>query len=352
MGHDLEQRKDQHLDLVLTESVERQGVTTLFEHVHLVHDALPELSIDEISLETVVLGKALRAPLMLTGMTGGTERAGAINRDLAAAAQARGVALGVGSQRAMHATPARSSTFRLRDVAPDVLLFGNVGAQQIEPMGVAGVRALMESIDADGICVHLNPGQELVQPGGDRSFRGCLDAIRRLADVLGPRVWVKETGCGLSRSVAQRLVAAGVGGLDVSGAGGTSWTRVEQLRAKGAQEQLGAELAGWGIPTAAAVASISDLGVPVVASGGLRSGTDVTKALALGATLGGMALPFLRAQNSGGREGVEEAISAVETSLRATMLLTGSGSVAALRTKPRVLTGDLPTWISSLRGPA
>jgi isopentenyl-diphosphate delta-isomerase len=152
--------------------------------------------------------------------------------------------------------------------------------------------------------------------------------------------------------VAQRLVAAGVGGLDVSGAGGTSWTRVEQLRAKGAQEQLGSELSGWGIPTAAAVASIADLGVPVVASGGLRTGTDVAKALALGATLGGMALPYLRAQASGGREGVEAAIQVVEASLRATTLLTGSSTIAALRTKPRVLTGTLPSWIAALRGAA
>jgi isopentenyl-diphosphate delta-isomerase len=349
MSHDLEHRKNHHLDLVLGGDVEAPGTSSLLDEVHLVHDALPELDLDGVKIATTVLGRTLRAPILVTGMTGGTPRAGAINRELAAAAQARGVAFGVGSQRAMHGAPAQTSTFRVRDAAPDVLLFGNIGAQQIEPIGVKGVQALLEQIEADALFVHLNPAQELVQPGGDRSFRGCLDAIRRLADVLGPKVWVKETGCGISRSVARRLVAAGVGGLDVSGTGGTSWTRVEQLRATGVQERLGGDLKSWGIPTAAAVASASDLGLPVVASGGLRSGIDVAKCLALGATLGGMALPMLKAHARAGREGVEEELQFVETGLRSALLLTGSHDVAALRAKPRVLTGELPGWIATLR---
>lgn len=352
MGDDLEQRKDQHLDICLREQVERQGVGTLFDHVHLLHDALPELSLDELDLGVTLLGKRLRAPLLVVGMTGGTERAGQINRELAQAAQARGVAFGVGSQRPMAVDPSRDATYAVRDVAPDVLLFGNIGAQQIETLGVPAVVSLVERIEADGIFVHLNPAQELVQPGGDRSFTGCLDAIRRLVDVLGPRVWVKETGCGLSRSVAARLVAAGVGGIDVSGAGGTSWTRVEALRASGIQRTLGDELSGWGIPTAAAVAAASDLGVPVVASGGLRGGTDVAKALALGATLGGAALPYLKAHDAAGREGVEQMLEFMESGVRAAMLLTGSRDVDALRRGPRVLTGDLPNWIATLRGAA
>jgi isopentenyl-diphosphate delta-isomerase len=191
-----------------------------------------------------------------------------------------------------------------------------------------------------------------VQPGGDRDFRGCVDAIRALAGELGPRVWVKETGCGLSRAVARRLVAAGVGGLDVSGAGGTSWTKVEALRAEGAQQALGEQFASWGVPTAAAVAGAAGLGVPVVASGGVRSGLDVAKAVALGADLGGMALPYLRAQQAGGAAGVEAAIAQVELELRTAMLLTGSGDVPALQRASRVLTGPLPAWIEALRGQA
>ncbi len=349
MSHDLEQRKDQHLDLCLNESVERRGVSPLFENVHLLHDALPELDLDQISLQTALLGKTLRAPLLVVGMTGGTERAGLINKDLARVAQAHGLAFGVGSQRAMFVNPARAATYQVRDVAPDVLLFGNIGAQQIAQIGVPGVAELVKRIEADAICVHLNPAQELVQTSGDRSFSGCLDSIRRLVEVLGPRVWVKETGCGISRSVAAQLVAAGVGGIDVSGAGGTSWTRVEALRGRGLQEALGEELAGWGIPTAAAVAAVSELGVPVIASGGLRTGTDVAKALALGATLGGMALPFLKAHEAGGVPALEDAVRLVETALRSVLLLTGSRDVAALRRKPRLLTGELPRWIETLR---
>jgi isopentenyl-diphosphate delta-isomerase len=350
MSHDIEKRKDHHLDLCLHESVERRGVSALFEHVHLIHDALPELSVTDLALETTLLGKTLRAPLLILGMTGGTARAGVINRDLARVAQKHGVAFGVGSQRAMHQRHEAADSYAVRDVAPDVLLFGNIGAQQLDEIGVTGVRALLDRIGADGLFVHLNPAQELVQPEGDRGFSGCLAAIARLADALGPRVWVKETGCGLSPDVVRRLKAAGVGGVDVSGAGGTSWTRVEALRSTGVQAQLGDELADWGIPTAAAVAAIADLGLPIMASGGVRSGTDVAKALALGATLAGMALPYLKAHERAGQEGVDEALLWVKAGLQAAMLLTGSRSVTALRQKPKVLTGELPAWVAALRG--
>lgn len=348
MTEDLERRKDQHLDLCLREAVEAPGTGTLLDCVHLVHDALPELSMDGLDLSTRVLGRTLRAPLLVVGMTGGTERAGIVNRDLARAAQKAGVAFGVGSQRPMARRAEAAATYRVRDVAPDVVLFGNIGAQQILELGVDKVRSLMEGIEADGLFVHLNPAQELVQPGGDRSFTGCLDAIARLAGVLGPKVWVKETGCGLSARVAKRLISAGVGGLDVSGAGGTSWTKVESLRAQGVQQALGLELAGWGVPTAAAVASCAGLGVPVVASGGVRSGTEVAKAIALGATLGGMALPCLKAQAAAGQEGVERMLELVERGLRASLLLTGSADLSALSKAPRMLSGELPGWIRTL----
>ncbi len=341
-------RKDEHLDICLDAPVEAPAVSSLFEHVHLVHDALPELSVDEVELSTTVLGKALDFPLVILGMTGGTERARQINRDLALAAQRRRVAFGVGSQRAMADDPSLATTFAVRDVAPDALLFGNIGAQQLATLGVDRVRDLVDRLGADAIFVHLNAAQELAQPEGDRDFRGCLSAIARLCGALGEKVWVKETGCGLSPSVARKLIGAGVGGLDISGAGGTSFTRVESLRATGARRVLGETFSGWGIPTAAAVASCADLGVPLVASGGLRTGLDLAKALALGATLGGMALPLLRAQAVGGPEGAEAALAEVELGLRAAMLLTGSRSIADLRRKPRVLTGDLPRWVEIL----
>ena len=349
MSHEIGRRKDQHLDICLTELVEPAGASTLLDEVRLIHDALPELSVEGLSTELTILGRTLRAPLQVLGMTGGTPRAGQINKALAQAAQARGVAFGVGSQRAMLVDPAMADSYCVRDVAPDVLVFGNIGAQQLARMGVGEAIELMKRIGADALFVHLNPAQELAQPGGDRSFVGCLEAISRLADAIGPRVWVKETGCGLSRKVAKQLVAAGVGGLDISGAGGTSWTRVEALRASGPERRVGDLFSSWGIPTAAAIGAAADLGVPIVASGGLRSGLDVAKALVLGASLGGMALPFLKAQEAGGAEAVAEAIAGVETELRAAMLLTGAGDLATLKRVPRLLTGTLPAWISTLR---
>jgi isopentenyl-diphosphate delta-isomerase len=350
MSETIGARKDSHLDLCLTGDVEGPGVSALWDDVSLVHDALTELSWDQVDLAASMLGRSMRAPLLVVGMTGGTERAGQVNRDLARAAQSMGVAFGVGSQRPMLLDASSVTSYRVRDAAPDVPVFGNLGARQLIESGVDAACGLVEAIEADGLFVHLNVAQELVQPGGDRAFGGSLDAIRRLVDRLGPKVWVKETGCGLSPSVLRRLIAAGVGGVDVSGAGGTSWTRVEMLRAAGVQQQVGRALSGWGIPTAAAVAASGGLGVPVVASGGVRSGLDVAKALALGASHGGLALPFLKAQAAGGWEAVAEAIDAVVSTLRATMLLTGSRDVAALQRAPRVLTGTLPAWIDSLTG--
>jgi isopentenyl-diphosphate delta-isomerase len=350
MSESIGRRKDSHLDLCLTGDVEGPGISALWDDVALVHDALPELSWDDVDLSASMLGRPVRAPLLVVGMTGGTERAGAVNRDLARAAQSMGVAFGTGSQRPMLLDASSVTSYRVRDVAPDVPIFGNLGARQLAESGVDAACGLVEAIEADGLFIHLNVAQELVQPGGDRAFTGSLDAIRRLVDRLGPRVWVKETGCGLSPSVVRRLIAAGVGGVDVSGAGGTSWTRVEMLRAEGVQQQVGRALSGWGIPTAAAVAASAVLGVPVVASGGVRSGLDVAKALALGASYGGLALPFLKAQAAGGWEAVAREIDAVVSTLRATMLLTASRDVAALRRAPRVLTGALPAWIASLSG--
>lgn len=342
-------RKDEHLELCLRGAVEPTGASALFDEVHLVHDALPELAAQETDVSAILLGRRLRLPLLLAGMTGGTERAGRFNRMLAQVAQARGLALGLGSQRAMLLDPSLAPTWQVRDVAPDVPLFGNIGAVQLVQLGPARVREALARIGADAVFVHLNPAQELVQPGGDRSFRGCLDAIRRFADAPGPRVWVKETGCGLSRHAARRLVEAGVGGLDVAGAGGTSFAAVEALRAAGPARALGEELSGWGIPTAAAVAACSDIGIPLVASGGLRSGIDLAKALALGATAGGMALPMLRALDAGGTEAGLALVDAWEASLRAAFVLTGSRDTATLRARPRWLGDTLTRWIDALR---
>jgi isopentenyl-diphosphate delta-isomerase len=351
MSDETTARKDAHLDLCATGDVEPKENRTLLECVQLVHCALPELSVDEVQLETQLFGKKLRFPLMITGMTGGTPRAGEVNRELARLAEAHQIAFGVGSQRAMSESPARAESYRVRDVAPNVTLLGNIGLTQALALGVDGVLRLMDAISADAMAVHLNPAQELTQPEGDRDFRGGLGLIAEVARRLGERLLVKETGCGISPSVAARLFEVGVKNVDVSGLGGTSWVRVEQLRAGGVDAEIGATFSGWGIPTAAALASVRRIAGPavkVVASGGLRTGLDAARALALGADAAGFALPIFRAQQQGGYEGADRALQAIEGGLVRALVLTGSRNVAELRKRPRVVTGELKDWLASL----
>ena len=352
MGEDITaRRKDAHLDLCATGDVEPRQNSTLLECVSLVHCAMPEMDVQDVDLGTTFLGKRLRLPLLMTGMTGGTERAGEVNRDLATLAERHGIAFGVGSQRAMSENPERTATYAIRGVAPTVPLLGNIGLYQAVALGVDGVRKLAELIDADGMALHLNAGQELTQPEGDRDFRGGYRIVEDLVRAFGERLLVKETGCGLSPDVARRLTELGVTQLDVSGLGGTSWVRVEQLRAAGINAEIGEEYSSWGIPTAAAIASVRRA-VPattrLVASGGLRTGLECAKALALGADVAGMALPLFRAQQVGGLEGADQALRQIILSLRQAFVLTGSRSTAELRQRPRVTTGALKDWLAAL----
>ncbi|MFN0063877.1 MAG: type 2 isopentenyl-diphosphate Delta-isomerase [Myxococcaceae bacterium] len=344
-------RKDSHLDLCATEEVEPQSNRTLLEDVRLVHCALPELSVDDVDLSVELFGKRLRAPLIITGMTGGTERAALVNRDLAALAEIFGLAFGVGSQRAMAEKPAAAVTFEVRSVAPNALVLGNIGFAQVAALGRDGLRRLRDGIGADAMALHLNAGQELTQPEGDRDFRGGYAAVGEMVAVFGDKLLVKETGCGVSPAVARRLVDLGVRAIDVSGLGGTSWVRVEQLRAKGPQAQVGEAFSAWGIPTAAAVATVRRAvgsNVKLIASGGIRTGLDVAKALALGADLGGMALPLFRAQQQGGRAAADIALQAILSGITQALLLTGSRNVTELRTQPRVVSGELKDWLAAL----
>jgi isopentenyl-diphosphate Delta-isomerase len=344
-------RKDDHLDLCATGDVEPAQNSTLLECVRLVHCAMPEMAVDEVDLSTEFLGKKLRYPLLITGMTGGTDRAGAVNRDMALLAERHGLAFGVGSQRAMAENPQAGASFQVRQVAPTIPLLGNIGLYQAVGLGVDGVRRLAEAIGADGMALHLNAGQELTQPEGDRDFRGGYKVVEGLVRVFGARLLVKETGCGIGPEVARRLVELGVRNLDVSGLGGTSWVRVEQLRATGVQAQVGAEFSSWGIPTAAAIATVRRAVGPdarLVASGGLRTGLDVAKVLTLGADVGGMALPLFRAQQQGGLPAAEQALATILTSLRQALVLTGSRNCAELRQKPRIIVGELKDWLAAL----
>lgn len=342
-------RKADHLEVAASGRADF-AKSTLLEHVHLVHQAIPELALDEIELGVDLFGARLRAPLVITGMTGGTPEAAAVNRDLARAAEAAGVALGVGSQRAMDEHPELAASYAVRDVAPNVVLIGNVGAVQAAAMGPARAIELARRIGANALAIHLNPGQELIQDRGDRDFRGILDAIRRLLDASPLPIVVKETGCGLSAEAARALAGAGVRTVDVAGAGGTSWVAVEAVRAPAGSgaAALGSELWDWGIPTAVSVRACVRAGHAVIASGGLRSGLDVARALALGARAGGMAAPMLRAQRAGGTDGVRAEIDRVIDSIRSVCLLTGCRRATDLARAPRHLGAPLRAFLGDL----
>jgi len=292
------QRKDEHLQINLSEDV-ASALTTGLERYRLVHQALPEISLAEVDLGQTLFGIHQRVPVLVSSMTGGTEWAERINRHLALAAEEVGLAMGVGSQRGAIEDPGLAKRFQVRRYAPKVLLLANLGAVQLNyGYGVDECRRAVEMIGADALVLHLNPLQEALQPEGQADFRGLVDKIGTVREKLGVPIIVKEVGWGLSRQAARLLYAAGVDALDVAGAGGTSWSQVEMHRNP---DPYGAQTAGvfvgWGIPTAESLLAVREVFAdrPVFASGGLRTGVDIAKCLALGARLGGMASPFLKA---------------------------------------------------------
>ena len=342
---DISQRKKDHLALCAGPNVGFREKTTLLEQVQLVHCALPEMHADEVDSTTQLLGKQLSAPVIVAAMTGGTDRAAEINRDLARAADELGLGFGLGSQRAMFERPELSWTFEVREVAPNVLLLGNLGLVQAKQMSVGEIQDLVGRVGADALCIHLNPAMEIVQPGGDRDFGGGLELLARLVESLGVPVVAKETGCGLSRAMGELIKSTGVRTVDVSGAGGTSWVAVEAHRAVDADQKfLADELWDWGIPTGASVLQLRGAGLDVIATGGLRNGTDVARAVALGATAGGIAAQVLKAHKAGGYEGAKDFLRRVVLTVRSIMLLTGCRTVAQLREAPLVLGPDLAAW--------
>jgi isopentenyl-diphosphate delta-isomerase len=342
---DIRKRKADHLALCATDEVAFRERTTLLECVELVHDSLPELSMDELDISVTLFGKRLRAPILIAAMTGGTDAAGAVNHTLAKIADRRGYAFGLGSQRAMQREPATAWTYEVRKVAPHTVIFGNVGIIQARDQRTESIEKLVHDIGADALCVHMNPAQEVVQPEGDRDFRGGLETFARLKRELTVPIIAKETGNGISPRTAHRLREVGVNTVDVSGAGGTSWVGVETLRAEGNAKELGMQLWDWGVPTAASVVFARQAGHDVIATGGIRSGLDIARAIALGAKIGGIARPVLQAFNQGGEAGAEQFLERVENELKTVMLLTGSRTLSHLARAPRVLRGALNDWL-------
>jgi isopentenyl-diphosphate delta-isomerase len=327
-------RKADHIRINLDEDVQHREVTTGLARYRFVHDALPELDLDAVDLSTTFLERPLRAPILISSMTGGVEDGWEITRRLAAAAQAAGVAIGVGSQRAAIEDSDLARWYRVRDVAPDVLLFANLGAVQLNyGFGVDECRRAVEMIGADALILHLNPMQEALQAEGNRDWSGLLSRIAGVCAAVEVPVVVKEVGFGISGRVARRLVDAGVAAIDVSGAGGTSWSAVEHHRASSDRyRRLSETFFDWGIPTATCLrmarGAVPD--VPLIASGGLRTGLDAAKALALGADLAGFAGPMLRAA-AAGEDAASELLYTIIDELRLAMFGAGAGAIPALQ---------------------
>jgi len=325
-------RKSDHIRINLEEQV-HSGLTTGLEHYRFIHRALPELNLEEVDLSQELFGKRLQAPLLISSMTGGTEQARQINRTLAAAAQQAGVAMGLGSQRAAIEHPELAETFQVRSIAPTALLFANLGAVQLNyGLGVDECRKAVEMIEADALILHLNALQEAVQPEGDTRFAGLAGKIEAVCRALSVPVVAKEVGWGFSQQDVTLLANAGVAAIDVAGAGGTSWSQVEMHRVtEPAQRRLAAAFIDWGIPTSEAIQNIKQAAphMKIFASGGLRSGVDIAKCLALGAALGGMASPFLKAAVES-QEATLQLIVEIKREIQVCMFAAGAGNLRAL----------------------
>ena len=323
-------RKAEHIELALDER--SQLSPSAFDDWTLEHQALPELDLAAVDCATTFLGRELGAPLVVSGMTGGTVEAARINRNLAVAAEEARVVLGVGSQRRAIEDPAQAASFQVRRWAPSVPLLANLGAVQLNyGFGIDECRRAVEMIAADALVLHLNPLQEALQPEGQGDFSGLAAKIGAVAERLEVPVIVKEVGCGLSGSAARRLRAVGVSIFDSAGLGGTSWARIESWRA--GDPASGELFARWGVPAPDSIRQLRALGdVTVIGSGGVRSGVDAAKALALGADLAGIAQPYLRAAVTSAAATVE-ALARTRRELVIAMFASGAGDLAALRAR-------------------
>ena len=328
-----QKRKTDHIEINLQQDVQFPNLSTGLERLRFMHRAVPELDLNQIDTRLTLFGKALRSPIFISSMTGGTERAGQINIRLARAAQVYGMAMGVGSQRAIIEDAALAQTFQVRSVAPDILLFGNVGAVQLNyGFGVDECRKLVDIIEADALILHFNVLQEAVQPEGDTNFAHLIDKTAEVCRAVGVPVIAKEVGWGFSAEDVRLLARAGVSAIDVAGSGGTSWSQVEYFRAPTrVHAEVARAFADWGIPTADAIRYAHEAApqLPILASGGLRTGIDVAKCIALGAKMGGLAGPFVKAADES-EEAVHQTIDILQSQLRIAMFASGAANLDEL----------------------
>ncbi len=347
------ERKADHIEVCLKEDVQSKKATTGFEDVHLLHRAIPEIEREKVDLSTTVFGYKFSAPLFVGAMTGGTAKATKINAAIAEAVEELSLGMGVGSQRIAIDNPKVEHSFSVvREKAPTAFILANIGGPQlVGKYGVKEAKKAVEMVKANALAVHLNALQEAVQPEGDTNYSGLLRKIGEVAQALDVPVIVKETGAGICAEDATMLAAEGVAAIDVAGVGGTSWAAVEYYRAKARQDgfskRLGETFWDWGIPTAASlVEAVQSVDVPVIASGGIRTGIDVTKALALGASLASATYPFLEPATKGS-EDVKKALQLMVGEVRNAMFLVGADSIQKLQKAPVVLTGKTAEWLEA-----
>ena len=332
-------RKLEHLRIACNQNVQFREKTTGFEKIgfkgiDLEYKTLPEINKKEISLETEFLGKKFSAPLMVEAITGGCEEATQINKDIAKACQSLGIGMGLGSMRAMIEKPELKETYFVRDVGPGIFLAGNIGAAQLLQYSAKQIEKALKEIGADALAIHLNAAQEALQKEGDTNFRGVLKAIDSISRKLKKPVYVKEVGHGISEGIAKKFAKTKIKAIDVAGAGGTSWTGIDSLRGN---KELGETFWDYGIATAESIVQCrKNFKGKIIASGGIRSGLDVAKAIALGADLAGIALPVLKAQQEAGSEGVKKYLEKVIEELRIAMFLSGAKNLKELK-KAKIL---------------
>ncbi len=346
----IKQRKLDGLVIPLSKEVQARTTSTYLEYVTLIHNALPELDFDEIDTSTTFLNHRFSAPLIIDSMTGGTPEAAKINERLAETAEALGLGMGLGSQRAGLKSKELAETYSIaREHAPNAFLIANIGGAQLaKGLSIDEAKQIIDMIHANALVVHLNPLQELVQPEGEPKFKGVYNKIAELVKSLSVPVIVKEVGAGISKEVASKLELAGVNAINVAGSGGTSWAGVEKHRAESAGSKLKTHLGDmfwdWGIPTAASLIEVRRaVKLQLIASGGLRNGLEVAKCLAIGADMCAMALPFLK-QAAISQEAVMQFANVLLNELKSTMYLVGAKDVKTLKTSRYILTGPLAEW--------
>ncbi|MDW8034136.1 MAG: type 2 isopentenyl-diphosphate Delta-isomerase [Nitrososphaerota archaeon] len=346
----IEDRKAEHIRISLVKDVSSR-IRTGFEDVELIHNAVREVDLEEIDTSLTVMGKRLRLPLIIEALTGGTSESKRINMGLAEVAESEGIGIGVGSVRAALEKPGLTDTFSIvRDKAPNTLVISNIGAVQVAKHGLEYALKAIEVVKADSLAIHFNKLQELIMPEGETCFKGYGKHITELSKKLGEKLCLKETGAGFSGEAAKIVESWGVKWIDTAGVGGTSWYAVEYYRAKKRGEDKASLLDeafwDWGVPTAISIVETKMYtGLKVIASGGIRTGIDAAKAIALGAECTGMALPFLKSFLKGGIEETRRLVRSFELALKSSMFLVGARNLEELRKTPIVIRGRTAEWL-------